>query len=261
MEQTTHLPAISAISLLAPFGWLASGWTDFRKAPTVCLIYGAGLAAMSASLAAALYLTGSLSLILVLAAGFLLVAPMLAIGLYEAARMLEQGETPSLGNILLVRSAFRRDLIFLGLALMLVYSFWVEAAHLVYGLSTYQLHNTPTEFLNFIFSDPAGIKMALIGSAIGGIIAFLAYSLVVISAPMLLNEKTDVFIATITSVRCVAHNFLPMLVWALIIASLTTIGIATGFLGLIIVFPVIGLASWRAYRELVSSSADNLTSI
>jgi uncharacterized membrane protein len=82
----------------------------------------------------------------------------------------------------------------------------------------------------------------------------MAYSLVVVSAPMLLNEKTNVFIATITSVRTIAQNFLPMLVWAALIVALTALGIATGFLGLIVSFPVIGLASWRAYRELVPSS-------
>ena len=75
---------------------------------------------------------------------------------------------------------------------------------------------------------------------------------------MLLNEKTSVFIAMITSVRTIAQNFLPMLVWAMLIVALTALGIATGFLGLIVTFPVIGLASWRAYRDLVPSSDDDM---
>jgi len=96
--------------------------------------------------------------------------------------------------------------------------------------------------------------MAMIGTIVGGAIAFIAYSLIVISAPMLLDRKTDVFIATITSVRAVTTNFLTMLIWAFLIATLTAIGIATAFFGLIFIFPIIGLASWHAYRELVPTS-------
>ena len=75
---------------------------------------------------------------------------------------------------------------------------------------------------------------------------------------MMLNTHANVFVATITSVRTIFRNFLPMLVWAVIIVIMTVLGIATGFLGLIVTFPVIGLASWRAYRDLVPSSASDL---
>jgi uncharacterized membrane protein len=255
MDQApTQLPAVNTIGLTAPFGWLAGGWADFRKALWPCLAYGAILVALSVGLAAALYSVGALKWLFVLAAGFMLVAPMFAMGLYNTGRMLEQGEKPRIGDILFVRSAFRQDLMYLGLALFLVYSFWVEASQIVYGLSTYRVHKTLPEFVNFMLTDPEGHTMVMAGTAIGGVIAFMAYSLVVVSAPMLLNEKTNVFIATITSVRTIAQNFLPMLVWAALIVALTALGIATGFLGLIVSFPVIGLASWRAYRELVPSS-------
>ncbi len=259
MEQAGHLPAVNTVGLGAPLRWLAGGWADFRRAPGPCIIYGLCLAAISAGFAAALFITGEAKWLLALAAGFLLVAPMFAMGLYEAGRMLERGEQPGLGDILFVKSAFRREVVFLGVALVLVYSIWVEMAFLIYGLSTYKVHKTMVDFLNFMFTDPAGIQMALIGTAIGGFIAFLAYTLVVVSAPMLLSRKTDVFIATITSVRTVTRNFLPMLVWAVLIVGLTALGIATGFLGLIVTFPVIGLASWRAYRDLVPLSAGDLS--
>lgn len=258
MEKGGHLPAVNTVGLGAPFGWLAGGWADFRRAPLPSIVYGLCLAAVSAGFAAALFLTGEAKWLLALAAGFLLVAPMFAMGLYEAGRMLERGETPGLGDMLFVRSAFRREVVFLGLALVLVYSVWVEMAFLIYGLSTFKVHRTMVEFLTFMVADPDGIRMALIGTVVGGVIAFLAYTLVVVSAPMLLSRKTDVFIATITSVRTVTRNFLPMLVWAMLIAGLTMLGIATGFLGLIVTFPVIGLASWRAYRELVPASEEDL---
>ncbi len=201
-----------------------------------------------------LVFSGAFAWVFVLSGGFFLIAPILAMGLYEGGRMLEAGETPSLTDIILVRGALRLDLTYLGLALFLIYLFWTRLAQIVYALSTPFMHKTPADFLTFMFSTPDGLSMALTGTVVGGIIAFLAFSMVVISAPMLLSAKTDVFIATITSVRCVTKNFLPMLVWGLLIVLLTAFGIATAFFGLILVYPLIGLASWRAYRELVPGS-------
>lgn len=260
-EETTHLPEVRKIGMDAPMLWLARGMDDFRKIPGPCLTYGAGLAAISAAIAVTLFLTNQITWILVLAGGFLIIAPMLAMGAYQAARMLQSGETPSLKDMLVVSSAFRKDLIILGIMLFIFYGIWIEAAHLTYGLSTSTIHKSVGAFLSFMFTDPAGIRMALIGTLIGGVIAFLAYSLVVISAPMLLNEERDAFIATITSVRTVTRNFFPMLLWAVLIAILTMIGIATAFLGLIVIFPWIGLASWHAYRDLVPSSDEDIIKI
>lgn len=254
MEQTTHLPAINTVKWTASLGWLHGGMKDFIAAPLPCIIYGCCLAALSAGYTAALFLTGAGRWLLALIVGFLLIAPMLAMGLYEAGRLLEQGRTPKLKQVFFVRSAFRRDAVFLGLALVMIYSIWVEAAFLIYGLSTSRVHPSFLEFLSFLTTEPNGIRMAVIGTIIGGVIAFLAFALVVISAPMLLNETSDVFIATITSARAVIQNFIPMMIWACLIAALIGIGVLTGFLGLIIIFPVIGLASWRAYRDLVPSS-------
>lgn len=257
MTETTQLPPnqlpdVNTIGFDAPLRWLAGGWRDFWAAPVPCLAYGLCLAGLSAAFAWALYATGALTWVAVLAGGFMLVAPVLAMGMYETGRLLEQGKRPGLSDIFFVKSAFRRDLFFLGLALFLVYSLWVEMALIVYTLSSNQVHETPQAFLTFITSDPAGIRMVLVGTLIGGMFALLAFTLVVVSAPMMLNEQSDVFSATVTSFRSVTRNVLPMLLWAFLIATVTLLGIATGFVGLIIGFPVIGLASWRAYRELVA---------
>jgi uncharacterized membrane protein len=259
MQQAgTGLPDVNTVGLGAPFGWLAGGWKDFTKATGPCLVYGALLVAASLGLTAALYQAGAIRVLFVVAAGFMLVAPILAMGLYQTGRMLEDGKRPGLGDILFVRSALRQDLFVLGFALFLVYSVWVEMAHLIYGLSTYKFHKTLPDLIHFMLSDPEGHTMVMTGTVIGGAIAFLAFSLVVVSAPMLLNTEANVFVATLTSLRTVAKNFLPMLLWGVMIVALTVFGIATGFLGLIVTFPVIGLASWRAYRDLVPSSAGDV---
>jgi len=248
------LPDVATITIGAPLRWLSGGWRDFLAAPLPCLIYGLLLAGVSAGLTYLLYYGDAFNWILVLAGGFLIVAPMFAMGLYEAGRQLEAGQKPSFKDMALVKGAFRRDLAYLGLALFLIYLMWTRIAQIVYALSTHRLHKTPEAFLDFMLTDPAGQNMAMIGTLIGGVIAFLAFTLVAISAPMMLDRKTDVFIATVTSIRAVIKNTLPMLIWGLLIALLMVIGIATAFIGLIVIFPIIGLASWRAYRELVPTS-------
>ena len=253
-DATYKLPDVATISPSAPLRWLRGAWQDYLRAPLPFMIYGIVLAAISAMIAWALVFSGAFAWVFVLAGGFFLIAPILAMGLYEGGRLLEAGETPGLTDIVLVRSAVRADIAYLGLALFLIYLFWTRLAQIVYALSTSVMHKDPTDFLAFMFTTTDGLSMAVTGSIIGGVVAFLAFALAVISAPMMLGGKTDIFIATITSVRSVTKNPGPMLIWALLIAVLTAIGIATAFFGLILIFPLIGLASWRAYRELVPTS-------
>lgn len=253
-KQTGKLPDVAQVPAASAFQWLAGAWQDFQRAPLPFLIYGIVLAGISAMIAWALVFSGAFAWVFVLAGGFFLIAPILAMGLYEGGRMLESGETPGLTDIVLVRGAVRLDLAYLGLALFLLYLFWTRIAQIVYALSTSTVHKAPSDFLSFMFTTQDGLTMALVGTVIGAIIAFLAFALVVISAPILLDGKTDVFIATITSVRSVVQNPLAMIVWGGLIAVLTAIGIATAFFGLILIYPLIGLASWRAYRDLVPAS-------
>lgn len=250
-----RLPDVNRVPLSAPVSWLLGGVRDFAKAPAVFMAYGIVLAAISAAIAWGLLFSGQFAWVFVLAGGFLLVAPMLAMGLYEAGRRIEAGEAVTLGSTFFVRGALRADLAYLGLALFLIYLLWTRIAQIVYALATRRIHDSPMDFLAFMFTEPSGQMMALTGTAIGAVIAFLAFALVVVSAPMLLDTRRDVFIATITSFRATTANFAPLALWALIIAVVTALGIATGFFGLIFVFPVLGLASWRAYRALVAAEA------
>lgn len=255
MSAPWRLPDVNDVGYRAPFRWLADGWSDLWKAPGPCLAYGALIAALLAGLAYALYASGLAFQVVILWLGLVLVAPILAMGPYEAGRRLEAGERPRLSQIVIVRSALRQDAVFLGLVLFMVFSFWIQAAQIVYGLSTYQLHATLPEFLDFAFMTGDGRRMLLIGGAIGGALAFVAYTLVVVSAPMLLERRFDVFMAAATSVRIVLRNPGPMLLWAVMVATLVLASAATGFVALIVVFPWLGLATWRAYRGLVVAAA------
>ncbi len=252
-KQSALLPDVREIKILEPLNWLKLGWADLWKIPSQALTYGVILALISGGLALGLLFSGAASWIMVLAGGFLFIAPMMAMGLYEAGFQLERGQTPTLRQMLFVKTNSTLDLAYLGLALLMLYFFWTRMAQVVYGLSTYQVHKTVQDFIHFMVFDSEGHNMVMTGTVIGGIIAFLAYCLIVISAPMLAERHTNVFTATITSFRVVAKNPGAMLIWAVLITGLTVIGIVTAFLGLIVIFPWIGLATWHAYRGLVES--------
>ena len=252
------LPAVSRVGAGAPFRWLGGAWRDLWTSPLPCLSYGLALSLFSMWLALTVYRTSASFWIFALACGFVFVAPMLAMGLYEAGRLLERGERPTLGRMVFVRSALRQDLAYLGLALLLVFLIWGGVAQVVYGLSTYQIHRTVPDFLAFALGDRNGRVMVVVGSIIGGAIAYLTFCFVAVSAPMLLDRRNDMFVAMITSVRAVTRNFGAMTLWAALIAALVLLAALSGFLGLILVFPWLGLASWRAYRDLVPSGASTV---
>lgn len=256
MEQAFALPSVRAVGMDAPFRWLAGGWSDLWRAPLPHLIYGAALAAISLWLSYALIASNAAFWALSLSCGFVFLAPMLAMGLYESGRALEHGETPTLAQMLFVRGALRQDVAYLGLALTLIYLLWGRIAQIVYGLSTYRLHRTVDEFVDFALSTTDGHSMLISGAIVGGIVAFFTYCLVVVSAPMLLDRRVNVFATTFTSLRAVSRNFAPLLLWAFIIAAFVLAGAATWFVAFVVVFPWLGLASWRAYRDMVGTKAE-----
>jgi uncharacterized membrane protein len=245
------LPLVRAIGLGAPFRWLGQGWRDFMRALRPSLVYGALVAAISTALWLSLIRSNLAFWALALSCGFVFVAPMMAMGLYEAGRMLERGERPTLGRMLLVRQAFRVDVFYLGLALLFIYLLWGRIAQIVYGLSTYRLHRTIAELTEFALATPEGRTMLISGTIVGGVLAFFTFALVAVSAPMLLNRDTGVFGAAFISLSAVAKNFAPMLLWAILITLLLLVAGSTAWVALIVIFPWLGFASWRAYRDVV----------
>lgn len=251
MSAPIRLPDVNPVTLGAPFRWLSLGWGDLWKAWPPCLAYGLAVAAFSAWLSGMLIVSNMAFWALSLSCGFVFVAPLLAMGPYEAGRRLEAGEPPRLGDILLLPRAFRADVALLGLTLLVIFFMWTQIAQIVYGLSTYQIHRTLPALAHFALDTADGRRMLVVGSGIGGFIAFLTFCLVAVSAPMLLDRRNSVFEATVTSVRAVVANFAPMILWAVLIAVLIVASALTGFAALVIVFPWLGLATWRAYRDLV----------
>ena len=245
--------AIRRIELDRPWQWLAKGWQDMRVAPHVSYTYGLLAALTGYVLSYGLYLVDMLYLVLPLTAGFLIVGPILAVGLYEVSRRAELGLSTGLDEAF---GAFRRNssqIALMGVALMLLMFAWARIAALIFFL---YFGMQPPSFENLIvttFLEPDALPFLAFGTLTGGVLAFVAFSISVVSIPLLLDRpQANVIDAMATSFRTVQTNLAPMLFWAALIVMFIAAGLATLYLGLIVTLPLIGHASWHAYRDLVS---------
>ncbi|WP_029009755.1 DUF2189 domain-containing protein [Azospirillum halopraeferens] len=247
-------PDIRAIDTGRPWVWLNAAWRDIAAAPAISFTYGVLAVVSSVLLVFGLAANDLHYLILPLAAGFMLVGPVLAVGLYEASRQLESGGRPTLISVL---SAYHRNgtqIAAIGLVLMLALLAWIRVAFLVFAIFFGSEPPALDMLVSRIFFSVETIPFLLTGTAIGAVIATAVFALSVVSLPMLLDRDTDVFTAIVTSIAAVRKNWRAMAVWAALIALFTAAGIATGFIGLALAFPLIGHASWHCYRDVVGRS-------
>jgi uncharacterized membrane protein len=248
-----RLPTIRRVGQGAPFRWLDGAMVDLARAPLPAFLHGLVIALVSAGLALALLRDWGAFWTVALSCGFVLLAPLLAMGPYETGRLLESGRRPTVGGTFLVGRALRGEVVLLGVGLFVLFALWLQAAQIVYGLSTFTLHETPAQLAAFAFGSAEGRTMLAVGSAVGAVFGLVTFSAVVVAAPMLLDARVSVFAAVATSVRATAANFWPLMMWAVLIIALVALCAVTGFLPMVIVFPWLGLASWRAYREMVAA--------
>ena len=232
---------------------LAAGMRDFRAAPAFGLLFGALYAVGGLAL---VYVVAEFDLVFLaypLAAGFAIVAPLVAVALYEVSRILERGETPTWGAVLAaVPHHGRRELGFMALVAVFGLIVWIYTAGFLYavffGLSPFGFG----EMISAVVSTPRGIAFFVIGNAFGAIIALTLFSISVVSYPLLIDRDVDFVTAMITSIRAVLASPGPMIGWGIFIGTLLGIAILPGFLGLLIVLPVLGHATWHVYRRAVA---------
>lgn len=247
--------AIGRIPFDAPWDWLAAGWRDLWSVPRISLGYGAVFALLAGALAFGLTQIGWLSLMLALGGGFLLIGPLVAVGLYEASRRLERGEPVGVRDVVMAGPNAPGQVAFFGVILAFVFFVWLELAFLLFMLFMGTRGLPPvSEFVPTLLFTPHGLGLLVVGTIVGGILAMIVYAISAISVPLLLMRRIDAVTAMSASLEAVVDNPKPMALWAALIAGSMALGIATLFVGLIVAFPLIGHATWHAYRSLVTDS-------
>ena len=249
-SQPSQIPLVGRLTLADIFVSLSAGWHDFRQAPqfglffsAVYVVIGFGLVMVGA---------GHVSWVLTISLAFPLAAPFAAVGLYEVSRRLENG-TPLIWSQILgvVWNERTRQVPWIGAIIVIYVLFWTFLAHMIFalfmGLSV--MKNVTTSF--DIFLTPQGMTMVAVELVVGAILAFLLFGLTVVSLPLLLEKEIDFVTAMLVSLRAVFENLITMLVWAVIIAVLSVVALVPVFLGLFIVLPILGHATWHLYRRVL----------
>lgn len=237
----------------AALQWLMAGWRDFRAQPLPSLFYGTVIFLISAGIVVGLFVSGLDSVLFPALAGFVVVGPILAIGLYEKSRCLAAGAPVSLAGMIFVRPASGGQVLFTGVMLCGLMLLWMRAAVIVYALF-FGLRPFPglQQVVVMLFTTPTGWAMLIVGTGVGGLFAAFSFAISTFAIPMLLERRMDSLTAMGSSMALVWNNLPVMLTWAAIVLALFLFAVATGLIGLVVVFPVLGHGTWHAWRAFNS---------
>jgi uncharacterized membrane protein len=247
-------PVIRTIGFSDLHQALRLGWEDFKAVPShaviLCVIYPVlGLVLARAALGYAV-----LPLLFPLAAGFALLGPFAALGLYELSSRRERGEEPSAWDALnVLQSPSFGAMLGLGTLLLALFVTWVATAQAIYiAVFGYQGASGVSEFVERVLTTPQGWWLIVVGCGVGFLFALVALCISVVSFPMMLDRHAGAGEAMVTSLRVAAKNPMTMAVWGLIVAALLVAGSLPFFLGLPVVLPLLGHATWHLYRKAVA---------
>lgn len=229
---------------------LSAGWADFRARPAFGIFFALIFVLSGLALSHLLLVRGEIFWLIPAAAGFPLLAPFTAVGLYEVSRRREAGLPLSWGNVLgALKGRGDEQILSMGVILFVAFGFWIIIAHTVFSIFVVEA-GAGSESLGFLLTE-TGLIMLAVGSVIGAVIALTFYVGTVISLPMLVDRKVSFLAAIITSISVFRANTLILMVWAAFIAGMLFLAMAPLFLGLIVVLPVLGHATWHLYRRSV----------
>jgi uncharacterized membrane protein len=250
-------PAATAVTIRRvsndrPWTWLEAGWRDLMASPHIGFFYGGAVVAAGWALVLLLLAADTTWAVLPATAGFFLVAPLLGAGLYETSRRREQAEPVSLFHAF---AGFKRNgpqLALMGAALLLIHLFWVRIAGLLFALFFGLGFAPPVEELPMaLLRSDQLLPFLILGTGFGFALATVAFAVSAVAIPMIVDRDISAVEAMIVSVRATLDNWRAMAFWAGLIVVFTAMAMVPFFLGLALVLPVVGHATWHAYRDLV----------
>jgi uncharacterized membrane protein len=248
----SRVPRLRPLAFGDTFGWLRAGWHDFVRAPWVGLFFGVVFVGMGWALMKVFERAPAYTL--ALSAGFLLMGPFLCLGLYRASQVLERGERPDLGDCMLAWTSRTGQLAIFGFVLLVLEMLWGRATLVVFAVSFRGMPDFKGSLM--ALADPANITFTIAWLVVGAIFASIIYAVTAVSMPMILDRQTDAITAGLTSLKLVLTQAPVMLFWGALIALIIFASMLPWLAGLLITAPVIGHATWHAYRQAVLASGD-----
>lgn len=233
---------------------LRAGLADLAVYPALSLFFGLVYALFGAALIAGLLVLNQVWVVIPVALGFPLVAPFLAAGLYEMSRRIGEGERFSALAIFgVIFNQRRRQFGWMAFVVLFVFWIWAYQVRIVLAITLQnQTFGSLPDLATVILTTTDGAIFLIVGSIIGAVLSTILFSVTVLSMPLLLDKEVDFVTAIITSVKAVHKSPVVMIGWGAVIGAATLISIATAFIGVIVVFPILGHAAWHLYRRLVS---------
>ncbi len=249
---STFFPPLASVALGDPVHWLALGWRDLRRCPRIGLFYGLCFCLMGHALWQVFH--HAPAYVLAASAGFLLLGPFLCLGLYHASRALEQGQPPSLRASLLAWQPTLASMAIFATVLLILEMLWGRASLVVFAVTMKTMPSSENLLAVLLSLDNLGFVITY--TVVGAVFAGLIFLSSAISIPMILDRQVDAITAALTSFRACLQNPGAMLVWGAIITGLTLLAMLPAFLGLVVIAPLLGHATWHAYRQIVPIQAD-----
>jgi uncharacterized membrane protein len=246
----TEIP-INRIPLTRPFHWLSLGWRDMITARPYSLVYGGAVALISLLITLTLTSEGYGFLMPFLVAGFYLLAPAIGLGLVQMSANLEKGNKLQFCQALEALRGNQGQLGMVIAGLSIIAQVWIAANFVLFALLYTGFHPPLDRFVSTVFLSEEGRTFAIASVLLGFVLAWAAFAISAVSIPMLVDRDVDGWTAIRTSVRAVTHNWPAMSLWAALIVAVIAIGLSPFYLGLVIALPVVGHATWHAYRDLV----------
>ena len=248
LDRHFNLPTIRRVPANQPLEWLRLGWRDFRRNTSLSAIYG--LIFTLAGYELLVLAEPRPYLFTVTISGFMLIAPMLAAGLYEISRRHDEGLTSRFRDSLQGWTRNGDSMAIFGLLFVLVAIAWERLAAILFALFYGGDLASVQSFVSTVFLSGNYLAFVVAYVVVGGFLAAVVFAMSVISIPMLVDRRIDVITAIATSLKAVRLNPAAMTVWAALLVALVALGFATLLLGMIVVLPWAAHASWHAYRDL-----------